>query len=102
MGNMIGTISFDDVDHHRYHKIVGDMKRKYNLSEVADSDNLPYNSSDTTRRDYHSVEISGLWLWWKTSDSAKKYIESFLQETKKALHKDGATNITTNIEFLPI
>ncbi len=93
MGNVVGTISFDRVQHHRFHKLVMNNMDKYGLEEAR------FIKGDKT---IYAVEISGLKLWWLGGVPAYNTISDFLSETKDSLFKDGATNVETHIDRLPL
>uniref|UniRef100_A0A6C0JU06 Uncharacterized protein n=1 Tax=viral metagenome TaxID=1070528 RepID=A0A6C0JU06_9ZZZZ len=98
MGNVVGTISFDSVEHHRFHKLVIDNMKTYGLDEA----NPNHSSFIPDNKDTYSVNISGLKLWWLGDQAAYNKITTFLLETKYALLKDGATNVEMQIDRLPL
>ena len=99
MGNVVGSISFDAVEHHRFHKLIGDLKEKHNLTEEVELARLKFTGDN---RDHYGVHISGLSLWWMGNSTADQTIRSFLNDALEQLEKDGATNVKIEIEHLPI
>lgn len=98
MGNMIGTITFDKVEHHRFNKILGDLQLKYNLADT-DPNYIDYKN---VYQEHFSVSINGFSIWLTGYDRAKRIINSFLNDAKTQLSQDGAKHITTDLQYLPL
>jgi hypothetical protein len=96
MGNVVGTLSFDQAEHHRYHTLVTDLIKKYGLAET---DAVEFQGEN---RDHYGVHVSGLYLWWIGPEKAKKMVEDFLDEAGEALSNEGAKNIITKVQHYPI
>jgi hypothetical protein len=95
MGNVVGTISYDPVEHHRFHELIHGIRQKHRLSKSGQQMGRP-------GQDYIDVEIGGLNLAFYGEKNTRRDIGAFLWECEKELKKAGATNVKSQIEFLPM
>jgi hypothetical protein len=95
MGNVIGTISYDPVDHDLFANLVYDRMKKHKFKLAEQPEYVDGKQSI-------SVEISGLYLWWYGEKNAKRDINQFLYYCENDLLRNGATGVEYNVIHLPM
>jgi len=88
MGNIVGTIYYDPVDHSRFGYIICGVRAIHKLEQAK-----PKHMISRSDKRWDGAVISGRWVKFYGVEIARRKMKKFLEDCKRQLESAGATGV---------